>query len=85
MRVKIHVVCSPKASHIHSNHLKTHTTQTMPSSVHAMTTVASTSALPAPWTGSLKAMVADGRLAYVHVVNGKKLYALDRKKLGMPE
>jgi hypothetical protein len=38
----------------------------------------------AEWNGSLKSMVADGRLAYVHVVNGKKLYALDRKKLGMP-
>jgi hypothetical protein len=44
-----------------------------------------TSAMPAPWTGSLKAMVADGRLAYVHVVSGKKLYALDRAKLGMAE
>lgn len=56
------------------NHLKT-TTRMNP------TTVASS--LPAPWTGDFKAMVADGRLAYVHVVNGKKLYALDRKKLGM--
>ena len=57
----------------------------MPSSVHAMTTVITTTAstLPAPWTGDFKAMVADGRLAYVHVVSGKKLYALDRKKLGM--
>ena len=55
----------------------------MPSATHAMTTVASS--LPAPWTGSLAQMVADGRLAYVHVVSGKKLYALDRKKLGMPE
>ena len=53
----------------------------MPSSVHTMTTVASS--LPAPWTGSLAQMVADGRLTYVHVVNGKKLYALDRAKLGM--
>ena len=42
------------------------------------------STMPAPWTGSLSQMVADGRLTYVHVVNGKKLYALDRKKLGMP-
>ena len=39
--------------------------------------------LPPPWTGSLSQMVADGRLAYVHVVSGKRLYALDRKKLGM--
>jgi hypothetical protein len=46
-----------------------------------MTTVASS--LPAPWVGSLSQMVADGRLTYVHVVGGKKLYALDRKKLGM--
>jgi hypothetical protein len=29
-------------------------------------------------------MVGDGRLTYVHVVNGKRLYALDREKLGMP-
>jgi hypothetical protein len=48
-----------------------------------MTTVAST--LPAPWTGSFKSMVADGRLTYVNTVNGKKLYILDRKKLGMTE
>jgi hypothetical protein len=46
-----------------------------------MTTVASS--LPAQWNGDVKAMVADGRLTYVHVVGGKKLYALDRKKLGM--
>jgi hypothetical protein len=39
--------------------------------------------MPPPWVGSLSQMVGDGRLAYVHVVNGKKLYALDRKKLGM--
>jgi hypothetical protein len=43
-----------------------------------MTTVINTQ-----WKGDVKAMVADGRLAYVHVVNGKKLYALDRAKLGM--
>ena len=53
----------------------------MPSATHTMTTVASS--LPAPWTGDFKAMVADGRLTYVHVVSGKRLYALDRKKLGM--
>ena len=55
----------------------------MPSAVHAMTTVMST--LPAPWTGNFASMVADGRLTYVNTVNGKKLYTLDRKKLGMPE
>jgi len=38
---------------------------------------------PPNWTGSLSQMVADGRLTYVHVVGGKRLYALDRKKLGM--
>ena len=42
----------------------------MPSATHTMTTVASS--LPAPWTGDFKA-----------VVSGKRLYALDRKKLGM--
>ena len=34
-------------------------------------------------TIDVKAMVADGRLRKVNVVNGKVLYALDRKKLGM--
>jgi hypothetical protein len=29
--------------------------------------------------------VADGRLTYVNTVSGKRLYALDRKKLGMAE
>jgi hypothetical protein len=38
---------------------------------------------PPKWTGSLSRMVADGRLTYVNTVNGKRLYALDRKKLGM--
>ena len=38
---------------------------------------------PPKWTGDVKAMLADGRLTKVHVVNGKTLYALDRAKLGM--
>ena len=42
-----------------------------------------TSQLPPAWTGDVKSMVADGRLTKVNVVNGKTLYALDRKKLGM--
>jgi hypothetical protein len=57
-------------------HLKT--TTTMPSSKQMNPT-----GTPPNWTGSLSQMVADGRLAYVNTVNGKKLYALDRKKLGM--
>ena len=51
----------------------------MPSAIHAKTA----SQVPAPWTGSLSQMVADGRLTKVNVVNGKTLYALDRAKLGM--
>ena len=49
----------------------------MPSAVHTMTVVKS------EWKGDVKAMMADGRLTKVNVVNGKTLYALDRKKLGM--
>ena len=41
------------------------------------------SQLPPAWTGDVKAMLADGRLTKVNVVNGKTLYALDRAKLGM--
>jgi hypothetical protein len=37
------------------------------------------------WKGDIKAMIEDGRLIKVNVVNGKTLYKLDRKKLGMPE
>ena len=51
----------------------------MPSSVHVMTVAQN------QWKGDIKAMIADGRLTKVNVVNGKTLYALDRKKLGMPE
>jgi len=40
-------------------------------------------ATPPEWKGDVRAMVADGRLTKVNVVNGKVLYALDRKKLGM--
>ena len=36
------------------------------------------------WKGDVKAMIADGRLVKVNVVNGKTIYKLDRKKLGMP-
>jgi len=53
----------------------------MPSAVHVMTTVASS--LPPECKGDVRAMVADGRLTKVNVVNGKVLYALDRAKLGM--
>jgi len=49
----------------------------MPSSVHTMTVIQN------QWKGDVKAMMADGRLTKVNVVNGKTLYALDRKKLGM--
>ena len=49
----------------------------MPSSVHVMTVAQNL------WKGDIKAMIADGRLTKVNVVNGKTLYALDRKKLGM--
>ena len=49
----------------------------MPSAVHTMTVMKS------EWKGDVKAMMADGRLTKVNVVNGKTLYALDRKKLGM--
>ena len=51
----------------------------MPSSVHVMAVAQNL------WKGDIKAMMADGRLTKVNVVNGKTLYALDRKKLGMPE
>ena len=51
----------------------------MPSSVHVMAVAQN------QWKGDIKAMIADGRLTKVNVVNGKTLYALDRKKLGMPE
>ena len=49
----------------------------MPSSVHTMTVIQN------QWKGDIKAMIADGRLTKVNVVNGKTLYALDRAKLGM--
>ena len=49
----------------------------MPSSVHVMTVAQN------QWKGDIKAMIADGRLIKVNVVNGKTLYNLDRKKLGM--
>lgn len=52
----------------------------MPSAVH---TIEMNDSTPPKWTGDVKAMVADGRLTKVNVVNGKTLYALDRKKLGM--
>ena len=52
---------------------------TMPSAIHTMTVAQK------QWKGDVKAMIADGRLTKVNVVNGKTLYALDRKKLGMPE
>jgi len=54
-------------------------TETMPSAAHAMTVAQN------QWKGDVKAMIADGRLTKVNVVNGKTLYVLDRKKLGMPE
>lgn len=57
------------------NHLQT----TMPSAIHTMTVAQK------QWKGDVKAMIADGRLTKVNVVNGKTLYVLDRKKLGMPE
>ena len=49
----------------------------MPSSTHTMMVAQN------QWKGDVKAMMADGRLTKVNVVNGKTLYALDRKKLGM--
>jgi hypothetical protein len=49
----------------------------MPSSVHVMSVIQN------QWKGDIKAMIADGRLVKVNVVNGKTLYNLDRKKLGM--
>lgn len=52
---------------------------TMPSAIHTMTVAQK------QWKGDVKAMIADGRLTKVNVVNGKTLYVLDRKKLGMPE
>ena len=57
------------------------------SSIHCGCSIGRTAwrTLPAPWTGNFASMVADGRLTYVNTVNGKKLYTLDRKKLGMPE
>ena len=51
--------------------------------VDTMTSTQITSELPPAWTGDVKAMLADGRLTKVNVVNGKTLYALDRAKLGM--
>ena len=51
----------------------------MPSAVHTMAVAQK------QWKGDVKAMIADGRLVKVNVVNGKTLYNLDRKKLGMPE
>ena len=51
----------------------------MPSAAHNMTVASN------QWKGDVKAMIADGRLVKVNVVNGKTLYNLDRKKLGMPE
>jgi len=51
----------------------------MPSSVHVMTVVQN------QWKGDIKAMIADGRLVKGTVVNGKQLYNLNHKKLGMPE
>jgi hypothetical protein len=51
----------------------------MPSAVHTMTVALN------QWKGDVNAMIADGRLVKVNVVNGKTLYNLDRKKLGMPE
>ena len=35
------------------------------------------------WTLRIRAMIADGRLTFDKEVNGKKLYILDRKRLGM--
>ena len=51
----------------------------MPSSVHVMTVVQN------QWKGDIKGMIADGRLVKGAVVNGKQLYNLNHKKLGMPE
>ena len=59
------------------NTIDNHPTNTMPSAVHTMTVAQN------QWKGDVKAMMADGRLTKVNVVNGKTLYALDRKKLGM--
>lgn len=36
-----------------------------------------------PWVIRIRAMIADGRLVFDKEVNGKKLYSLDRKRLGM--
>jgi hypothetical protein len=35
------------------------------------------------WAQRIRAMIADGRLTFDKEVNGKKLYILDRKRLGM--
>ena len=35
------------------------------------------------WAVRIRAMIADGRLVFDKEVNGKKLYILDRKRLGM--
>lgn len=70
------VLCARQAVRYASyNHLQT----TMPSAIHTMTVAQK------QWKGDVKAMIADGRLTKVNVVNGKTLYVLDRKKLGMPE
>jgi hypothetical protein len=37
------------------------------------------------WGPRIRAMIEDGRLVFDTTVNGKRLYKLDRKKLGMPE
>ena len=66
-------MCSSVFTNASDNHL------TMPSAIHTMTVAQN------QWKGDVKAMIADGRLTKVNVVNGKTLYTLDRKKLGMPE
>lgn len=65
--------------YVHDSPLLPYLQPTMPSAVHTMTVALN------QWKGDVKAMIADGRLVKVNVVNGKTLYNLDRKKLGMPE
>ena len=35
------------------------------------------------WVLRIRAMIADGRLTFDKEINGKKVYILDRKRLGM--
>lgn len=37
------------------------------------------------WAKRIKAMIADGRITLDQMIEGKKLYKLDRKRLGMVE